>query len=257
MLCIQKAMKFIESSLTCNPCNQMQNSVDVDNPEIVSNLVGHQFATIVWNNDCHIVYHKCCNGTNCLLELHPLILNWFEKEMNDSQSPFFEAAAIKIYSEYKRNQIHFRAHPNYRKTGCWHDWVMVMYEDDDNSDSEDDDTENLFDRNENPSKILCFFMVDDSEKSMLWYNLVTLVIINKIPFFFNYGKKEYVRRGNIFQPMLCFVPVDSFGCSILVIEDNRSISETSTIKQLQDGITVVILCEEWPKKFLPRIPQHE
>jgi len=42
-----------------------------------------------------------------------------------------------------------------------------------------------------------------------------------------------------------------------VIEDNQSISEMSTIKQLQDGITVVIPHEEWPKKFLPCTPQHE
>jgi len=66
----------------------MQNNVDINNPEIVSNLVGHQFATIVWNNDCHIVYHKCQNGTISLFELHPLILNCFEKEMKDLQSLF-------------------------------------------------------------------------------------------------------------------------------------------------------------------------
>jgi len=63
---------------------------------------------------------------------------------------------MKIYSENKRNQIHFQAHPNYQQTGCWHDWVMVMYEDEDDSDPEDDNKENPFDRNENPSKILCF-----------------------------------------------------------------------------------------------------
>jgi len=33
--------------------------------------------------------------------------------------------------------------------------------------------------------------------------------------------------------------------------------EDSTIKQLQDGITVVIPHEEWPKKCLPHTPQHE
>ncbi len=156
MLCIQKAMKFIEPLFACNPCNHMPNNVDADNPDIVSDLVGHQFATIFWNNDCHVVYHKHRNGTQCLLELHPLILNWFEKEIKDSQSPFFKAAAIKIYSEYKRNQIHFCVHPNYQKTGCWHDWVMVMYKNDNDSDSEDDDTENPFDMNENPSKIYVF-----------------------------------------------------------------------------------------------------
>jgi len=41
-----------------------------------------------------------------------------------------------------------------------------------------------------------------------------------------------------------------------VIEDNNSINETSTMKQLQDGITVVLPREEWPKKFLPRLPQN-
>jgi len=32
----------------------------------------------------------------------------------------------------------------------------------DNADSEEDSTENLFYRNENPSKTLCFFVVQDS-----------------------------------------------------------------------------------------------
>jgi len=121
---------------------------------------------LIWNNDCHIVYHKCQNRTECLVELHPLILNWFEKEIKDSQSLFFKAAAIKIYSEYKRNQIHFCTHPNYRKIGCWHDWVMVMYENDDNSDSEEDNAENPFHRNENPSKNLCFLWCKTMKKYM-------------------------------------------------------------------------------------------
>jgi len=88
------------------------------------------------------------------------------KKIKDSQSPFFEAAAIKIYPEYKRNQIHFCAHPNYQKTGYWHDWVMVMYKNDDDSNSEDDDTENPFDMNENPSKILCFLWCKTVKKYM-------------------------------------------------------------------------------------------
>ena len=81
---------FIEPSFACNPCNYMQNNVDANNPKIVSDLVGHQFATIISNNDCHIVYHKHQNGTDCLVALHPSILNWFKKEMKDSQSSFLK-----------------------------------------------------------------------------------------------------------------------------------------------------------------------
>jgi len=36
-----------------------------------------------------------------------------------------------------------------------------------------------------------------------------------------------------------------------VIKDNNSINETSTMKQLQDGITVVLPREEWPKNSYP------
>jgi len=219
MSIIQKAMMFIDPSFRSNACNKLESIVDVDNPEIESELVGHHFATIFLNNDCHIVYHKRQNGTQCFLELHPLILNWFKTEIKDSQSPFFKAAAIKIYSEYKRNQIHFHAHPNNRKTGCWHDWVMVMYEDDDDSDSEDDDKENLFDRNENPSKILCFLVVNNTEEIHALVQSYHVSNHERDSILFQQWKKEYVRRGNIIQPMLCFVPVDSFRCSILVLKN--------------------------------------
>jgi len=47
--------------------------------------------------------------------------------------------------------------------------------------------------------------------------------------------KEYVWR--FVQPMLPFVPFDYFGCSILVIEDDRSMSENVHGKMFVRGIT--------------------
>jgi len=102
-----------------------------------------------------------------------------------------------------------------------------------------------------------FFVVEDSEEINVLVQSCHISSHEQDSILFQWWKKEYVRRGNIFQPMLHFVPVDSFGCPILVIEDNRSISEMSTMKQLQDGITVIIPREEWAKKFLPHIPQNE
>ena len=94
------------------------------------------------------------------------------------------------------------------------------------------------------------FVVQDSEEIHAFVQSCHISSHEQDSILFQQWKKVYVRRGNIFQPMLHFVPVDSFGCSILVIEDNRSISETSTMKQLQDGITVVIPHEEWQKNCL-------
>ena len=46
MLCIQKAMMFIDPSFRSNSCKKLESNVDVDNLEIESDLVGHHFATI-------------------------------------------------------------------------------------------------------------------------------------------------------------------------------------------------------------------
>jgi len=202
MSCIEKAMMFIDPPTLA--CNALQNNFNANNNEIESHVVGHQFATMFGANDCHIVYHRHQNGTQCCLELHPLILNWFEKEVKDSESQFFEAPMIKIYSKYRRNQIHYWAHPNYQKTGCWHDWVMVMYENDDDSESDDDNTKNPFEENENPSKILCFLLLTTVKKYMHWYNHVTIAIMNKILFCFNVGKRN-TSEEVIFSNQCCVV----------------------------------------------------
>ena len=35
---------------------------------------------------------------------------------------------VELFTEYKRNGVLFRAHPNFRKSGPWYDWVMIRYE---------------------------------------------------------------------------------------------------------------------------------
>jgi hypothetical protein len=35
---------------------------------------------------------------------------------------------VKGYTEYKRDNVLFRAHPNYHSTGLWYDWVHVSWE---------------------------------------------------------------------------------------------------------------------------------
>ena len=72
-----------------------------------------------------------------------------------------------MYCEYKRDKINFHVHPNFRQSGAWHDWVMVAYESD--FDLKDDpDLVQLslpFYCHDNPSKIMCFFVVDEEEET--------------------------------------------------------------------------------------------
>jgi hypothetical protein len=42
------------------------------------------------------------------------------------------------YTEYKRGEYLFRAHPNYQSAGPWFDWVIVKYETDEQSQSDDE-----------------------------------------------------------------------------------------------------------------------
>jgi len=83
-------MLFIDPYVECNHNKCLENDIDADNQDFESKLVGHCFATIFWNHDCHIVYHKRQNEMASLLELHPLILNSLKK-IKDSQSPFWSS----------------------------------------------------------------------------------------------------------------------------------------------------------------------
>jgi len=48
---------------------------------------------------------------------------WLFSIQNDTaRGPFF------LYSEYHRDGIIFRGHPNFRSLGPWHDWVTCQYE---------------------------------------------------------------------------------------------------------------------------------
>ena len=40
-----------------------------------------------------------------------------------------QAGEVKCSTEYKRDDIIYRAHPNYRRLGKWSDWAYVMFPD--------------------------------------------------------------------------------------------------------------------------------
>jgi len=83
------------------------------------------------------------------------------------KSQVHEAETIKVYCEYKREGTCYHAHPNYHQLGPWHNWVMVMYDAGDDTASVDSEVvKNAFPfhHDENPSKIMCFFVMDEEDE---------------------------------------------------------------------------------------------
>ncbi len=116
-----------------SPNLRMKDEIPLKTPtrndeNIDSQLIGHHFATILNGNDMTVQYSKRCHGEALVSKVHDVVLHWFCKEFGDINSNLFGKSIIKIYSEYKRETIHYCAHPNFCRSGPWHDWVMVIYE---------------------------------------------------------------------------------------------------------------------------------
>jgi len=126
--------------------------------------------------------------------------------------------------------------------------MMLMYETFDDKDNTSSITSKLpFDMNENPSKIMCFLIVDNEEDI---YALVQSCDNSD-------HNNDSVSSSNIGQrkpnaePILHVIPVDSFGHQIMVIEDDASIVEQFVTADLKVGVTVVTPhAKYWPNQFL-------
>ncbi len=124
---------------------------------------------------------------------------------------------------------------------------MVMYEPfDDNDNISVTSLELPFDVHENPSKIMCFFVVDDdSDIYALVQSCDNSNHDDKDSCLFQHWTEEFQYRGHVAKTILRAVPVESFGHQVLVIEDDASIVEQLRREDLKVGVTVVIPCDEY------------
>ncbi len=66
-----------------------------------------------------------------LVTLHPSIKQWFvKKHVKHKYSQVYG------YTEYRRDGILFRCHPNYKSQGPWYDWAVMQFEDEASNSSE-------------------------------------------------------------------------------------------------------------------------
>ena len=71
---------------------------------------------------------------------------------------------VSCCTEYKRDGVIYRAHPDYRSQGKWEDWVLVQF------DTANGVTE-LY-----PSRLLCFVLPDDDNEERGWHAIVQCTV---------------------------------------------------------------------------------
>ena len=191
--------------------------------------------------------------------IHSSILRWLERNVDaipEWPSDDTDIVDLHCWTDYIRDGVSFRAHPNYRRAGPWYDWVMVKYEVD-----LKDYTEEWcgnFDPYFFPSKILSFFQVEGGTGT---YAIIHTCETNKqldqnSSVLLERWTLQYkrVKAREAPTPAYDIQDVECFGEGVLVIEDRPGLFQTSIAnrigKHIPYEVTLVIPRKYWPKKFL-------
>ncbi len=193
--------------------------------------------------------------TKGIVNLHPVIINWF---IADQQKRKY-TTNVAIWTEYKRNGVRFRAHPNYRSSGAWHDWAMIRWDTDDDSSTQSHSMSSAdggwYPSSDYLSKILCIFRDpvnqdlrilvhsckrhdnndEDSLLCQVWYLEYKRLVVEKRDDIENdttslqTGRNQRKRRLNasfdIAIPAVYDVTVDAIVDQVFVVQEHPGIHE--------------------------------
>jgi len=262
---IRKAMHALNRTLENNDCEfvdtdemdlEDEEDLDTNSNVIESKLIGGPLFCVNLapeSEEQQIV--ECLAGksvqTRC--QLHPIILDFLYKERVQKDYPLKGQTIIELWTEYKRNGVTYRAHPNYNSFGEWYDWAMIQFEiNGDTSDLSDDEQAGYYADNLFPSKILCFMKSEDESI----YALIHSCYANdhkEDGILVECWRKEYKVFHNKPQPLLRCVSVESFEEPCFVVEDKPGLFEDygSIPMHIINGVTLVKPREKaWSKEFL-------
>ncbi len=189
--------------------------------------------------------------------LNLFVVDWFLHNNMNPSTPLHGQHSASIYTEYKHYGDIMRAHPNYRSDGPWYDWVMVALEGQASSSKRKQgrNIQGHWDIKFIPAKVLCFFQVDS-------YTNSTFALIHPCrrskhsgdSILFERWQLEYKQSSTTSNqskmvPFLQYVNVNSFGDSVLVIEDEPGIFPLHSYAC--PVVSVVLPYESsWSSKFL-------
>jgi hypothetical protein len=208
--------------------------------------------------------------TKGLREVHPLVINWF---IQDRKERGYDASIVNCYTEYKHNGVLFRAHPNYRSKGAWYEWVMVHFDETNNSKSFGVHGKDLY-----PCKILSFFVdpadnqsicalvhrcasFDEEASSSLcevWHQEYKSTAVEREELDNHKRRKTKVGYQQL-EPVVYKVSVQRFRERILAIEEHPGVCEARDKvlggvgdENLPRVIVVKDRATHWPQNFLER-----
>ena len=127
---------IIPETVTETPEGEACSIIDSNRNESIDGLLGHPKFLVIWSNDTSRCTCECLGKykTKGHVDLHPAVKLFFDDYVNScfSQLPVQRrpsTVTIPCYTEYGRDTIGFRAHPNYHSRGPWYDWSKIVWND--------------------------------------------------------------------------------------------------------------------------------
>ena len=163
----------------------------------------------------------CCYRTKSLgsVEIHPVVMNYLRSD-SFGLRPNDE---VNIFTEYKSNDVLYRAHPNFQNGGSWYDWCMVVFETDGN-----EGPNGFFPYGHYPTKVLAFvehIHIVNTETITDTYAIVHSCIDSdhkRDSALTESWTLEYNDNGH---PVITTIPVESIDARVLVISECPKLME--------------------------------
>ena len=75
-------------------------------------------------------YTRCCFYKKGTLRICPTTIEYLSEAYTDDifHPEDSSTALIDVFLEFVKDGSIFREHKNFRKTGPWHDWVMIRWD---------------------------------------------------------------------------------------------------------------------------------
>jgi hypothetical protein len=118
---------------------------------------------------------------------------------------------IPIYSEYRRNGLSYRCHPNYRSGNAYYDWCYIRWWNGDNPETGAEEYVNLI------GQILLFYQHPDDDSIHAIVHSVQADTKENYSVFSEYWHMETEGPVGNQRPILCTVPVEALEKHVLMV----------------------------------------